>query len=47
MKIKNIQEKTRPAFLPQAEPASKLEIGVFIFVMLFISGMVGFLFTLL
>ncbi len=46
MKIQNTQEKNRSAFIPQAESASKLEIGFFIVFVLIIAGAFCFVFAL-
>ena len=46
MKIQNTQEKNRSAFIPQAESASKLEVGLFILFVLGIAGAFCFVFTL-
>ena len=46
MKIQNTQKQTQPAFIPQEESASKLEIGFFVVFVLIIAGAVCFVFTL-
>jgi hypothetical protein len=46
MKIQNTQKQTQSAFIPQAESASKLEIGFFIVFVLIIAGAFCFVFAL-
>lgn len=46
MKLQNTRVKTRSAFIKQAEPAGKLEIGLFAVFMLIIAGAIGYILTL-